>query len=153
MRLWRDHENCGGDESRFARLNRRCPPPPQGFALSGASISVSPLRVPSPAAGTKRRVAATRRLTKFQGRVKVLNSGIYFFFRNNNRFSWHCNLSDGLGFFIKSKPFRCFGYTIHATKKCIGLGFFNRIISSNILGDGNRRVKSESGGGIRAPIA
>ena len=71
-----------------------------------------------------------------------------------NRFhiSWK-SLHFSLCFFIKSKPFRCFGYTIHATKKCIGLGFFNRNISSNILGDGNRRVKSESGGGIRAPIA
>ena len=85
--------------------------------------------------------------------LEILVNQNLLFFRNNNRFSWHCNLSDSLGFFIKSKPFRCFGYTIHATKKCIGLGFFNRIISSNILGDGNRRVRSESRGGIRAPIA
>ena len=93
LRLWRNHENCSGDESRFARLNRRCPPPPQGFALSGASFSVSPLRVPSPAAGTKRRVAATRRLTKFQGRVKVLNSGIYldgkFYLKQNSEVPLH----------------------------------------------------------------
>ena len=54
---------------------------PSAFGLTlrvaVASVIDSPLRVSSPAADTKRRVATSRRLTKFQGRVKVLNSGIY----------------------------------------------------------------------------
>ena len=58
-----------------------------------ASVIDSPLRVSSSSADTKRRVAASRRLTKFQVRVKVLKSGIYldgeFYLKQNSDIHLH----------------------------------------------------------------
>jgi hypothetical protein len=64
LRRWRNHENCGGDESRIYAIETVLSAHTKRLRLSCAAITVSPLRVSSPTADTKRRIAATRRLTK-----------------------------------------------------------------------------------------
>ena len=54
LRRWRNHENCGGDESRRSAIESL--PSACGLTLRVAAASeiASPLRVSSPAADTKR---------------------------------------------------------------------------------------------------
>jgi hypothetical protein len=64
LRRWRKQENCDDDESRIYAIETVLSAHTKRLRLSCAAITVSPLRVSSPTADTKRRIAATRRLTK-----------------------------------------------------------------------------------------
>ena len=67
LRRWRDHENCGGDESRNCAIETSQSALTLRLCLGGASISVSPLRVSSLAADTKRLFEPSRKNTKMWG--------------------------------------------------------------------------------------